>query len=277
MAGWTGTLAGKLILLAIHGTALGVFLYHAVIKYEWVVYGLLYTPIAAVRIVCLAFLGARTRDSVRNWRGGVSTLLSSSTFPTVAPYLQACVWTVVFTAALCVRPWFFHGEVTGWRDSSPCGKSSCTREPRAEAARVYNPHGYFPRGDQKFFDRMGLTEYSFCDWKMNCRWAEAGTGDSGVKYLTEIGDAGSARTEYSNEGFVSSLLEDYPNLGWGIRGGYVRNEIGKQAEQCPGEGTRVCSTCSLYSNTFKGLLGISNDFSAPEYIDLDVTLSLIHI
>jgi len=261
----------RLVLTSMHVAVVLLFFYY-MDDYGWGVYMLFYIPVIVARLFYGLYVGnmASTTLMAQKWQGNPAALLSSTTFPTIAPYLQMCIATLVCLGLLAIRPAYFYSEVSGWRDSSACGKSSCTRSLLIENdAPVYNPNGYFPRGEKEYYDRLGLTEYSFCDWRKNCNWAAA-TGDNGISYWTEQNNPESGRSRMAND-YTSNLKEDYTSNGWGIPGGWRNSIRGIAAKECPGAGTRVCSSCSLYSNTFKGLLGVSNSFSEPEYIDPGVT------
>ena len=247
-------MAPRTIVLATQG-AITVLFVIMMLGYNWEVYLMFYLPICVVRAACGSFVGTRVQYSLRaDWDGNVGGLFSSRQFPTVAPYLQACTWTVVFVILLGVRPLYFYTSQTN--ANSPCGQSSCTSDAQTFAATaIYNPHGFFPVGFYNEFDRTGLTEYGFCYYKnaegeSTCRWADAIKGnDEKIKNKNGItlGNGGT-------NGMPSTSKQDYKNiLGWGIVGGVRDRTV--QAGECPGAGDEVCTTCSLYDNTYLAAVG----------------------
>jgi len=286
--------------LALQLPPLLLFLYFSLTAWSHY-YALLYVPLAGVRLFCLGLYGTDA-EAVHRWKDGWWEVLYVRRFPRVAPYLQACGWTILVVAALGMRPVYFWSQVSGY-GASPCGRSSCSRDTSlalltSVPPTVYSPHGYFPRGEHRAFDPLGVASYAFCDFRDACRWAD----DDKQQVRTYELLAGGCEPNYAapmpdETGFITRRPEDYPNLGVGVRMGWSpcrrANDQGGTSE-CPGNlrqatcppeatgtacnaslpqyrvwrGKRVCSTCSLYENAYKSLFGGVDGF--PEFADPDV-------
>jgi hypothetical protein len=253
--------------------------------------------VAAIRLYAWGFL-QEDRAELERWneRRGAGgwcpclDLFSARAFASVGPYLQASLWQTILIAALALRPVYFLSEVEHWRQSSPCGRSSCSRDwsPAllgGTPLTVYNPTGWFPQGgadDTPAYDPHGVDEYVFCDFQDSCRWA-----DDNWDVITTY-DKLRAGCELNYDaprddeaGFASRRARDYPNPGTGIEGGWSVCGRADLVLPCPGnmrqetcglsaagvacndtavpskrvwKGKRVCATCSNYENAYKSLL-----------------------
>jgi hypothetical protein len=266
--------------------------------------------IAAIRLYAWGFL-QEDRAELERWnarRAGAwcpcLDLFSARSFASVGPYLQASLWQTILIAALALRPVYFLSEVEHWRASSPCGRSSCSRDwsPALLGGvppTVYNPNGWFPQGgadDTPAYDPHGVEEYVFCDFQDSCRWAD----DNWDIITTFDKYAAGCALNYDaprddEGGYASRRARDYPNPGTGIEGGWSVCGRADFVLPCPGnmrqetcglsatgiacndtavpskrvwKGKRVCATCSNYENAYKSLLlGVDG---YPQWQDPDV-------
>ena len=304
----------QVTLVLLQAVPLTLFFYFALTSWNHH-YAWLYLPLAGLR---LFFLGLMSTLNVRALQhevhessdGKGSTTLSLYRFlvmdgplQRVAPYVQATGWTVLVVGVLSLRPVFFYSQVAGW-GSSPCGRSSCTRDTSlslltAVPPVVYNPNGYFPAGEHQAFDATGATSYVFCDFGDACRWAD----DNRQEVRTYELLAGGCEVNYDapmedETGFITQRLEDYPNPGLGVRLGWSpcrrANDQGGTSE-CRGQrrqatcapestgsdcnstvaskrvwtGKRVCATCATYEDAFLSLWGAIDGY--PTFADPDTT------
>jgi hypothetical protein len=285
----------KAIVLASHLTPLVFFCGFAV--GQWRLAPLMIAAVLVVAVFRLYAWGFLQEDraELERWsarRAGwcpCLDLFSARTFATVGPYLQASLWQTILLAALALRPVYFLSEVEHWRQSAPCGRSSCSRDSSAALLggvppTVYNPNGWFPQGgadDKPAYDPHGVEEYVFCDFQDSCRWADDNEG-----IITTFDKfAGGCELNYEapqfdEGGYASRRTQDYPNPGTGLEGGWSVCGRANSVLPCPGnmrqvtcatnatgvacdptvpstrvwKGKRVCATCANYENSYKSLL-----------------------
>ena len=255
-------------------------------------YWLLYLPIFIVRGGLWAFTGLGKCKTDSLWK-----LFSYAVSKTTASYLQACIWQIFIVVLLVIRPIWFYQMVTG-RGNSPCGKSSCSRDSdfnlwTGNYNQIYNPAGWFPTGEYSSYDKLGTTDYVFCDFGESCRWAD-NNKENIVRYTEmtnpqctpnfdePMNDAVDDETKKSKS-VATKRLEDYPNPGVGILGGFDACQKNPSQVACPGNiqgaapittklsGRRVCSVCGHYKDTYKAVLGVPDEFGhAPIWANPDI-------
>jgi hypothetical protein len=272
---------------------------------EWNnVYAFFYLPVMIIRAYIWTTLSPSDED-IRQWAKNTSSrcdwtdLYYSYWFPSLSSYMQICGWTIFVVALLSIRTTYYYGQIAGW-GTSPCGESSCNRN-TSYALRtsipptMYNPTGWFPRGEERAYDELGLSSYIFCDFREHCRWAD----DTKEEVKTYELLTGGCMVNYdqvvpNEQGFITKRAEDYPNPGIGVRMGWSAcrraNDQGGTGEcrgnyrqtRCPiqsnnlecnttisinryWKGKQVCSVCALYRNAYKSLIGGVNGL--PEFKD----------
>jgi len=270
---------GLLATIAQFGTQALFLLWHIDFGgYYWV----FYTPLFVVRALFWGLLGSHKDRTVTGLN-----LFRKSKAGFTAVYLQSCIWQIFFVALLIIRPIYFYHVVSGAGDS-PCGKSSCSRDHNInkftdDYKNVYNPAGWFPTGEYETYDKMGTTEYVFCDFP-TCHWADDNKKKT-VKYHRMSNPQctanrerpwkpGSGETE--SDTLMTMHLEDYPNPGRGMMGGFYACKGNPNEISCPGNlqeadpqitkgsGRKVCSVCGKYRNSYKAVIGVSDDFGQPD-------------
>lgn len=145
-------------------------------------------------------------------------------------------WSSLLYFVFYLRQQFFVSEVSG-AFSSPCGRSSCSRDSSFSSSETYNPNGYFHAGEK--FDES--EKYVFCNYKESCRWSSA-SGEPIQGYFplsNNLPDYSRPKPKlengaYEQGGKIGTRPEDYPDLGTGIAGG--RKIAGDVDEPvlCPG-------------------------------------------
>jgi len=196
-----------------------------------------YTPILAIRsFIGLFALGERPCCRIPI---GFFDLFSTHKFNMLARYIQSAMWTLILFTVLNIRPFYLLYEVSGW-GNSPCGASSCTRNDDINLQfqipfAVYNPKGWFPRGEHQQYNDQGSSRYIFCNYGDQCRWADY--SNKPIKSYERV--AGACKLNYqkpvaSEQGFMSKRIQDYEDLGKGVLNGWAPCKLVGQSFPCRG-------------------------------------------
>jgi len=277
--------------IAVQCSAFAVMLMYCLTEWHNYYIVLFYTPVIAVQTMYAVAAFFQYGDWVHQVPPNFFNLFFTSRYKAIASYAQWCIivfcWIMLFNART-----IFHVQESGGWGNSPCGASSCTRSDsldlmNAEPYAVYNPRGWFPRGDHERYDELGTSRYVFCNYGDGCRWAdytgepirsyEKLMGGCELNYDAPVADEG---------GFASRRIQDYIDPGKGILNGWSPCKLVGQSYPCRGnkkqmtepfngtsrkhfKGNRVCAVCSLYQNTYKTLIGGAAN-GQPEFKDEDI-------
>ena len=221
---------------------------------KWYNYYAVYfmTPIVALRVLLGVLSGAAYTPAWHQRRVRFGAFLFTNNYGMLARYMQSAIGAGIVFMLLNIRPLYLAGEVHGW-GSAPCGASSCTRSDSLDLMTaipyaVYNPRGWFPRGEHDRYDEQGTSQYVFCNYGDQCRWADYAektirsyeklTGGCELNYFAPV--------RYEN-GFASRRGRDYPDGGKGILGGW--SPCKRVGQSYPCRGVRTQNTEALKNST----------------------------
>ena len=204
-------LAGEVILYFVF------FLYCTTKWYNYYAVYFMTVPILA-RIVLGVMAGVAYTPTWHQRRVRFGAFLWTSNYGMLARYMQSARVACVVLMVIYIRPIYLAREVHGW-GNSPCGASSCTRSDSLDLMNaipyaVYNPRGWFPRGENERYDEQGTTQYVFCNYGDQCRWNDH--EDKDIRSYEKL--TGGCELNYDEpvkyeHGYASRRGRDYPDGG----------------------------------------------------------------
>ena len=221
---------------------------------EWYNYYAVYcmTPIVVCRIVLGGLAGLSYTPEWHQRKVRLLGFFWSSNYGMLARYMQSALAAFLILMLLNIRPIYLAGEVHGW-GNAPCGASSCTRSDSLDLMNaipfaVYNPRGWFPRGENERYDEQGTTQYVFCNYGDQCRWNDY--EDREIRSYEKL--TGGCELNYDapvryEKGYASRRGRDYTDGGKGILGGWSPCKRVGQSYPCRGVSTQ--NTEALMNST----------------------------